>query len=251
MINYGWMKFTVIKLYYAMVLAAFVYCFLTSFAYPVKKLENQPPQVAIVHPADDERFSWNTMMLYKIKVTDLEDGLSEYDEINAKEVLLEVCYLPNASVAKKYLTKKRNEKEPVGLTLIRQSDCFNCHTSKDKLIGPSFDLIAKRYKANENTINRLAKNITRGSRNVWGKEVMPAHELFKANEVKQMVNWILKNGANPNLLFYPGIEGSFRTKATSGKAVMVLTASYTDHGDKISMQNKKYGQGSIMLQSAN
>jgi cytochrome c len=245
------MKFTVIKLYYAIVLAAFLYCFLTSFAYPVKQVENQPPQVAIDRPSGNDRFSWNTMIPYKIKVTDKEDGLSEYDEINAKEVLLEVCYLPNASVAEKYLLKKRNEREPVGLSLIRKSDCFNCHTSKDKLIGPSFDLIARKYKPDETTINRIAKNIINGSRNVWGKEIMPAHDLFKTNEVKQMVDWILKNGANPNRLFYPGIEGAFRTKAKSPRTVMVLTASYTDHGDKYAMENRKYGQCSIMLQAAN
>ena len=79
---------------------------------------------------------------------------------------------------------------------------------------------------------------------------MPAHKLYTLNEAKQIVGWILNNGGNPNLLFYPGKEGSFRTKEKSAKAGMVLTASYTDHGDKYSMLNKKYGQYSNMLQPA-
>ena len=42
-------------------------------------------------------------MWYKIKISDKEDGLSEYDEIEAREVLTEICYLPNAEAAKNIL----------------------------------------------------------------------------------------------------------------------------------------------------
>jgi cytochrome c len=249
------MKITKIKFLFAIELLAIAYCLITSFVYPVKKNDNLPPEVVIVKPSQNEQFSWNTIIRYNINVSDKEDGKSEYDEINAKEVLLEVCYLPDAATAKKYIDKKKNGNEHRGLSIIRRSDCFTCHASKSKLIGPSFELIAKRYKLNSVSVERLTKNVVNGSKGLWGSTVMPAHKAIRPNEVKKMVAWILTNGANPNLTFYPGMEGAFKTMEKpvnrSTKKVMVLTASYTDHGDKDSMQNRKYGQHSILLNCAN
>ncbi|MEJ7587293.1 MAG: hypothetical protein WKI04_06995 [Ferruginibacter sp.] len=228
---------------------------ITSFIYPGSKLENVPPEVVIVKPSQNDRFFWNTIIQYKIRITDKEDGKSEYEEINAKEVLLEVCYLPDAASAQIYTDKKSNEKENSGLTMIRRSDCFTCHASKSKLIGPSFEMIAKKYKMINSSVERLTKNIINGSTGTWGITAMPAHKAIKADDVKQMVGWILKSGTKPNITFYPGIEGAFKTDIKpvngSAKMVMVLTASYTDHGDNNSMQNNKYGQYYVSLKPAN
>lgn len=249
------MKIRKIKFSFAIGLIVFAYCLVTSFVYPGKRANNLPPEVVIVKPLQNEKFSWNTIVRYNISITDKEDGKSAYDEINAKEVLLEVCYLPDAASAKRYMDKKKNAKEHIGLTMIRRSDCFTCHASKSKLIGPSFELIAKRYKLNNSSIERLTKSIVNGSTGIWGSAPMPAHKAIKPNNLKQMVSWILTNGANPNLTFYPGIEGAFKTDKSpvnkSMKKLMVLTASYTDHGDKDSMENEQYGQHSILLNCAN
>jgi len=84
---------------------------------------------------------------------------------------------------------------------------------------------------------------------------MPAHNTLKADNVRQMVKWILSNGAISRSTFYPGMEGAFKTGTKpvkgSAKMVMVLTASYTDHGDKNSMQNTSYGQFAVSLKLAN
>jgi cytochrome c len=233
----------------------FACCLITSFVYPYRKLENAPPEVVIVKPLPNDRFFWNSIIQYNIRVTDKEDGKSEYDEINAKEVLLEVCYLPDAASAKIYTDRKTNSKENRGLTMIRRSDCFTCHASKSKLIGPSFELIAKKYQRTNSSVERLTKNIINGSTGIWASAVMPAHKAIKVNDVREMVKWILSNGAMPNITFYPGMAGAFKTgkKPVNGSAkmVMVLTASYTDHGDKDSMQNNKYGQYSISLKPVN
>lgn len=248
------MKMAGVKLYYTIGLIAVGCCLTTSFVYPGKYLENSPPEVTILSPLNNERFSWNATVPYNIKITDREDGSSEYAEINAKEVLLEVYYLPDASKAKNYVANKRNGKEHNGLTMLKNYDCFTCHASKNKLIGPSLELIAKRYKLTKNSVERLAKNVINGSTGVWGSAPMPAHKAMNATEVRQMISWILANGSNPNLTFYPGIEGVFRTKEKplneKNKGVIILTATYTDHGEKGSMQNRKYGQYSILLKPA-
>ena len=251
----GLMRSTKSKLLFVMGGMVVIYFLMTSFVSRGKKLENNPPEVVIDKPAQNDRFSWNTIIPYNIRITDKEDGKSEYDEINAKEVLLEVCYLPDAAGAKIYTDKKRNEKENSGLTMMIRSDCFTCHASKSKLIGPSFELIAKKYKMINSSVERLTKNIINGSKGTWGTTAMPAHKASKVDDVRQMVKWILSDGANPDITLYPGMEGAFKTDKKpangSAKMVMVLTASYTDHGDKDSMQNNKYGQYSISLKPVN
>jgi len=243
------------KLFFTMGCIVLNCCLILSFVPANRKLENTAPEVVIVKPSDSDRFLWNTIIQYKIAIKDKEDGESEYDEIDPKEVLLEVCYLPDAASAKIYADKKRNAKEDNGLTMIRRSDCFSCHASKSKLIGPSFELIAKRYLMNDNLIERLAKNITNGSTGTWGNTAMPAHKAIEVSDARQMVKWILNNGGNSNSTLYPGIEGAFKAAekplAGSGNMMMVLTASYTDHGDKATRQNNKYGQYSVSLKPAN
>ena len=245
-----------IKLYYTVVLIVLAVFSNTSFAYLEKKFDNSSPKITITSPLNNGLFSWNATIRYSIKIIDNEDGSSEYDEINAKEVLLEVCYLKDASKVKTYLAGKANMvKENKGLTILRNSDCFTCHASKNKLIGPSFELIAKRYQVNKNSLERLTKKVMNGSTGIWGKVAMPAHPAMKNDEIREMISWILTNNSNPNISYYPGIEGAFRTKEKTakekGKEILVITASYTDHGEKGSAQNKKYGQYTVLLNAAN
>ena len=262
------MKLSKLKLFF-IIASVFFACFLiTSFVHPGpssvgafinpnqgNKLNNSPPEVVIIKPSPNDRFFWNTIIQYNISVTDKEDGKSEYDEINAREVLLEVAYLPDAASAKIYIDKKKSSKENTGLTMIRRSDCFSCHASKSKLIGPSLEMIAKKYQRTESSIERLTKNVINGSTGTWGNIAMPAHKALQADDVRQMVKWILSNAAIPNSTFYPGMEGAFKTGTKpvngSAKMVMVLTASYTDHGEKKSMQQTRYGQYAVSLKPAN
>lgn len=249
------MRIIKLRIFFTIGWMAFTCCLITSFLYPGRKLQNVPPEVVIVKPSQNDRFFWNTIIQFKIRITDKEDGKSEYDEINTGEVLLEVCYLPDVASAKIYTDKKRNGKENIALTMIRRSDCFTCHASKSKLIGPSFESIAKRYRMTNSLVERLTKNIITGSTGTWASIAMPAHKALQVNDVRQMVKWILSNGANDNITFYPGMEGAFKTEKKpvngSAKMIMILTASYTDHGDKDSMQNNKYGQYSVLLKPAN
>ena len=84
---------------------------------------------------------------------------------------------------------------------------------------------------------------------------MPAHAANTIEEVREMVSWILTSNSNPNISFYPGLEGAFHTKEkapnATGKEVLVITASYTDHGEKKSNQNRKFVQHSVLLKVTN
>jgi cytochrome c len=228
-------------------------CFITSFISPAIKIQNNPPEVLITEPSQNDRFSWNAVIRYNITVKDKEDGNSEFGEIKGNEVLLEARYLPDEASATKYIEKKRNEKENRGLTMIRRSECFSCHASKSKLIGPSFEMISAKYRSVNGAVERLTKSIVNGSSGTWGTAAMPAHSAIDVNDAKEMAGWIIKNGATPGLAYYPGLQGAIKTdqKQDTGAAmkVLVLTASYTDHGDAGSLQDGVYGQHCITLTS--
>ena len=226
---------------------AFVFCF---FSASFSQQYNSPPEVTITAPAKNSRFQWNSIVPYTVRVSDMEDGNSEYNEIAANEVLLTVAYLPDSTLAKNYLAD-RPKANTASLLWMSTSACFTCHATKAKLIGPSFELIAKQYPDNSTSVDALAKKIVTGSSGTWGDLKMPPHPEFKIDEVREVVRWILKNSADPDRCYYAGIEGAFRTKENPagepGKGIYILTASYMDHGRN--GKGRKQGQQSIVLKN--
>jgi cytochrome c len=244
------------KKFFSIVLTSIAfYCFITAFEAQEDSAENNPPKVRISTAPNNNRFQWNAMVNYTISVSDKEDGTSEYDEIAAGEVLLKVVYLRDSSKVKKYLLDKANngDIEHAGLSLIKTSACFTCHAAKNKLIGPSFELIAKRYPNNATSIETLAKKLMKGSTGVWGNIPMPSNPDLKTAQAREIIRWILKNNTNPDVTYLTGIQGAFRTKqkpeTDSGKAAYILTASYTDHGLKGLPQLSKGVQHTIILKN--
>ncbi|MCZ4245603.1 c-type cytochrome [Pedobacter punctiformis] len=78
-----------------------------------------------------------------------------------------------------------------GEKLINKSDCIGCHNKVNKIIGPAYVEIAKKYPANEKNINYLADKIIKGGTGVWGSMPMTAHPTVKKDDAKLMVKYIL------------------------------------------------------------
>lgn len=77
-----------------------------------------------------------------------------------------------------------------GAQLIVQSDCRNCHKEQEKLIGPAFADIAKKYTLNN--IDSLANKIIKGGAGSWGDTPMTPHPSLQKSDAKEMVAFILK-----------------------------------------------------------
>lgn len=216
-------------------------------------VENSPPEVAILYPSHNEEFTWDDHIRYEIRVSDAEDGESRYDEIESNEVLMEVEYLnvEEELIKEEKIQKLKGDKEAVGLFLIKTSGCFGCHRDKSSMVGPSFSDIAQRYEAGPKTIEKLGNSIVEGSSGKWGSTVMPPQDQFTSEEARQMALFILEQGGNNDRLIYPGLEGVIRIigkpVGESGGGVIVLTASYTDHGVNSDFQSRKRGSHSIMI----
>ncbi len=69
-------------------------------------------------------------------------------------------------------------------------DCKSCHKTNEKVIGPAFVDVANKYKKNKASYTALTEKITNGGTGVWGDVTMPAHPSLKADEAKQILDWI-------------------------------------------------------------
>jgi cytochrome c len=212
-----------------------IYTLITLFAlvnlgYQELPQKNHRPSVKIIAPVNNTMFKAGTPVNYQLSVTDKEDGDSKYDEINSKEVLLEVRYVNDKSKIPGLIAKTILD-DPPGLTTIRTSNCFNCHNFKGRSIGPSFFEISKRYPSTKSNIDSLVKSVKNGSAGLWGKGKMPSHPELTVEEIKGTVKWILKNATAQDINYYIGMAGVIQFPAGKN-GVYMLTASYTDHGSK-------------------
>ena len=185
---------------------------------------NHPPVVRIESPANHAAFAGGAQFSYSIHVADAEDGDSRYDEINPKEVLLEMSRLKTGGG-----TESAGD---AGLGIMAGNNCFNCHLFKAKLLGPSFFDIATRYAATKANIDTLSRRVRDGSAGIWpGSEKMPSHPELSASAIRSTVQWILRNGARQDRMFLNGITGLVHVPE-GHPGTYVLTARYTDHGLK-------------------
>ncbi|MBX2923913.1 MAG: c-type cytochrome [Chitinophagaceae bacterium] len=76
-----------------------------------------------------------------------------------------------------------------GKALLAGSDCRACHSDRDKLVGPAYAEVAKKYK--EKDIPALAKKIIDGGSGVWGPIPMAPHAALSTEDAEAMVKYIL------------------------------------------------------------
>ena len=75
--------------------------------------------------------------------------------------------------------------------LMKKSDCFACHSVKNKVVGPAYRDVAKKYKGNKDAVATLVKKVKAGGSGNWGEVPMAAHPDLKDEDVKAMVQWVL------------------------------------------------------------
>jgi len=78
-----------------------------------------------------------------------------------------------------------------GKALIEASDCRTCHHDKDKLIGPAYMDVAKKYPNTDENIKHLASKVIAGGTGVWGQIPMVAHPNITQEDAEAMVKYVL------------------------------------------------------------
>lgn len=76
-----------------------------------------------------------------------------------------------------------------GKKLISGGDCLACHQEKEKLVGPAYAEVAKKYK--EADVAKLAKKVIDGGSGVWGPIPMAPHASLSQQDAEAMIYYIL------------------------------------------------------------
>jgi cytochrome c len=78
-----------------------------------------------------------------------------------------------------------------GSQLISTSDCLSCHKEHEKLVGPAYAEVAKKYENTPANIEMLANKIIQGGAGNWGDIPMTPHPGISKGDAEEMVKYIL------------------------------------------------------------
>ena len=75
--------------------------------------------------------------------------------------------------------------------LAKQSACMACHAVDKKLVGPSYNDVAKKYADQKDAEATLAKSIKAGGSGKWGPVPMPAQAALSDADALTLSKWVL------------------------------------------------------------
>jgi cytochrome c len=82
------------------------------------------------------------------------------------------------------------------LVIAKQNACLGCHAVDKKIVGPSFQSVAQKYKNNQGAPAFLKNKIVKGGSGSWGVVPMPANAKLSDADLSLVVNWILRGAPN-------------------------------------------------------
>jgi cytochrome c len=78
--------------------------------------------------------------------------------------------------------------------LAQKYACLACHASERKLVGPSYQDVAKKYSGQKDAESLLAASIKKGGVGKWGPVPMPAQAALSDADAKALAAWVLAGG---------------------------------------------------------
>ena len=75
--------------------------------------------------------------------------------------------------------------------MMKKNGCNACHSEDKKVIGPSYEDVAAKYKGDAGAAAKLADKVKKGGSGVWGQIPMPPNSQVNDADIKKMVELIL------------------------------------------------------------
>ena len=77
--------------------------------------------------------------------------------------------------------------------LLKKHACTQCHAIDKKVLGPAYNDVAAKYKADPKAATTLFNSVKNGSKDKWGPPPvpMPANDKVPDADIKVMVSYIL------------------------------------------------------------
>ncbi len=77
------------------------------------------------------------------------------------------------------------------LELAQKNACMACHAVDKKVVGPSYNEVAAKYKGDKTAEAKLIEKVKKGGVGTWGQVPMPPNTAVKDDDIKTLVKWIL------------------------------------------------------------
>jgi cytochrome c len=71
-----------------------------------------------------------------------------------------------------------------GRALAQKNACMSCHGVDKKIVGPSFQEVAKKYAGDKGAQAMLVAKVKSGGKGVWGQIPMPPNPQVKEADLK-------------------------------------------------------------------
>lgn len=75
--------------------------------------------------------------------------------------------------------------------LAKAKNCMACHSIDNKVVGPAYKDVAKKYAGQKDAEDKLVQKVMKGGSGVWGAVPMPANAQVSEAEARTLVKWIL------------------------------------------------------------
>ncbi len=75
--------------------------------------------------------------------------------------------------------------------LAKKNACMACHAVDKKLVGPSYNDVAKKYAGQKDAEATLVKSIKAGGSGKWGVVPMPAQAALSDADALTLSKWVL------------------------------------------------------------
>ena len=75
--------------------------------------------------------------------------------------------------------------------MMQKDGCAACHAVDKKIVGPAYQDVAAKYKADKDAAAKLVQKVKAGGSGVWGSVPMPPNAQVPDADIKALVSWIL------------------------------------------------------------
>ena len=75
--------------------------------------------------------------------------------------------------------------------LAQKHACLACHAVDKKIVGPSYQEVANKYKGQKDAAAVLTASIKNGGAGKWGPMAMPPQATLSDVDAKALATWIL------------------------------------------------------------
>jgi len=75
--------------------------------------------------------------------------------------------------------------------LAKAKNCMACHAIDNKIVGPAYKDVAKKYAGQKGVEDKLTQKVLKGGGGVWGAIPMPANAQVTEAEARTLVKWVL------------------------------------------------------------